>query len=65
MGLSELILIYAMNHAMWSIDDNGKPQICMTVPTESEDGKPETFKGCTSVPDEILQKWLQDSYLKV
>jgi len=65
MGLSELILIYAMNHAMWSIDDNGKPQICMTVPTESEDGKAETFKGCTSVPDEILQKWLQDSYLKV
>jgi len=65
MGLSELILIYAMNHAMWSIDEDGVPQICMEVPTESKDGKAEKFQGCTSVPDEILQKWLQDSYLKV
>ena len=65
MGLSELILIYAMNHAMWSIDEDGVPQICMEVPTESEAGKAEKFQGCTSVPDEILQKWLQDSYLRV
>jgi len=54
-----------MNHAMWSIDEDGVPQICMEVPTESKDGKAEKFQGCTSVPDEILQKWLQDSYLKV
>ena len=65
MGLSELILIYAMNHAMWSIDEDGVPQICMEVPTESEAGKAEKFQGCTSVPDEILQKWLQDKYLRV
>ena len=65
MGLSELILIYAMNHAIWSMDENGVPQICMTVPAESEDGKAETFKGCTSVPDEILYKWLEDTTVKV
>ena len=65
MGMSELILIYAMNNAMWSMDENGVPQICMEVPTESEDGKAETFKGCTAVPDEILYKWLEDTTVKV
>jgi len=60
MGLSELILIYAMNHAMWSMDENGRPQICMTVP--SEEGE---FKGCTAVPDEILYKWLEETTVKV
>jgi len=65
MGMSELILIYAMNNAMWSMDDNGRPQICMTVPTESEDGKAETFKGCTAVPDEILKEWLKHATIKV
>jgi hypothetical protein len=60
MGLSELILIYAMNHAIWSMDQNGVPQICMTVP--SEEGE---FKGCTAVPDEILYKWLEETTVKV
>lgn len=61
MGLSELILIMAMETATWSIDPDGIPQICMSVPTENE----ETFKGCTSVPDEILYKWLNDTMVKV
>lgn len=61
MGMSELILIYAMNNAMWSMDENGVPQICMEVPTENE----EIFKGCTAVPDEILYKWLEDTTVKV
>lgn len=62
MGLSELILIMAMETATWSIDPDGIPQICMSVPTETEG---ETFKGCTSVPDEILYKWLEDTMVKV
>jgi hypothetical protein len=61
MGLSELILIMAMETATWSIDSDGIPQICMKVPTENE----ETFKGCTSVPEEILYKWLEDTMVKV
>ena len=65
MGLSELVLIYAMNHAMWSMNEEGVPQICMSVPTESEEGKAETFKGCTAVPEEILYKWLNDNMVKV
>ena len=64
-GLSELILIYAMNHAMWSFNEEGQPQICMQVPTESSEGKAETFKGCTAVPDEILYKWLSETTVKV
>jgi len=62
MGLSELILIMAMETATWSIDPDGIPQICMSVPTETED---EAFKGCTSVPEEILYKWLNDTMVKV
>ena len=64
MGLSELVLIYAMNNAVWSMTENGIPQICMSVPAESEDGKAETFKGCTSVPDEILTEWLKHATIK-
>jgi hypothetical protein len=53
MGLNELILIYAMNHGVWSMDP------------ESTEEKTEFFQGCTSVPEKILNKWLQDSYMKV
>jgi len=60
MGMSELILIYAMNNAIWSMDENGVPQICMEVPTETD-----TFKGCTAVPDEILKEWLKHATIKV
>lgn len=65
MGLSELVLIYALNNAMWSMTEEGVPQICMSVPTESEDGKAETFKGCTAVPEEILFRWLKTATVKV
>ena len=64
MGLSELVLIYAMNNAMWSLTDEGVPQICMSVPTETE-GKAEIFKGCTAVPEEILNEWLKHATVKV
>jgi hypothetical protein len=49
-----------MNNAMWSMDQNGVPQICMSVPTEEN----ETFKGCTSVPEEILLEWLKTATIK-
>jgi hypothetical protein len=52
----------AMETATWSIDADGIPQICMSVPTETEG---EAFKGCTSVPEEILYKWLNDTMVKV
>ena len=61
MGLSELVLIYALNNAVWSMNDEGIPQICLSVPTEEN----ETFKGCTAVPDEILQEWLKHATIKV
>lgn len=60
MGLSELVLIYAMNNAVWSMKD-GVPQICMSVPSETEG---EVFQGCTSVPDEILYRWLEETTVK-
>ena len=59
MGMSELVLIYALNNAMWSMDENKIPQICLSVPTETD-----TFKGCTSVPDEILKEWLKHATIK-
>lgn len=61
MGMSELVLIYALNNAMWSMNEEGIPQICLSVPTEEN----ETFKGCTAVPDEILQEWLKHATIKV
>lgn len=64
MGVSELVLIYALNNAMWSMTDEGIPQICLSVPTESPEGKAETFKGCTAVPDEILTEWLKTAHIK-
>jgi hypothetical protein len=60
MGLSELVLIYAMNNAVWSMTEDGVPQICMSVPTEEN----ETFKGCTAVPEEILYEWLKTATIK-
>jgi len=65
MGLSELILIYTMNHGVWSMDPDGLHQICLKVPIESTEEKTEFFQGCTSVPEKILNKWLQDSHIKV
>ena len=65
MGVSELVLIYALNNAMWSMTDEGIPQICLSVPTESPEGKAETFKGCTAVPEEILTEWLKHATIKV
>ena len=64
MGLSELVLIYALNNAMWSMTDEGIPQICLSVPTESPEGKAENFKGCTAVPEEILTEWLKNATIK-
>lgn len=61
MGLSELVLIYAMNNAVWNMTEDGVPQICMSVPTENS----ETFKGCTAVPEEILSEWLKTAHIKV
>jgi len=61
MGLSELVLIYALNNAVWSMTDEGVPQICLSVPTEEND----TFKGCTAVPEEILNEWLKHATVKV
>lgn len=65
MSLSELVLIYALNNGVWKMTEEGVPQICLSVPVESEDGKSETFQGCTSVPEEILYKWLLTTTVKV
>jgi len=65
MGITELVLIMAMEGAVWSLNSDGTPQICMSVPTESEEGKSETFQGCTAVPQEILYKWLAETTVKV
>jgi hypothetical protein len=63
-GLSELVLIYAMNHGVWSMGSDGLPQICLKVPIESTEDKTEFFQGCTSVPEEILYKWLEETTVK-
>ena len=65
MGLNELILIYAMNHGVWKMNDEGVPQICLSVPVESPEGTSETFQGCTAVPEEILLEWLRTTYKEV
>ena len=65
MSITELILIMAMEGAVWSLNSNNTPQICMSVPTESKEGKSETFEGCTTVPKEILYKWLAETTVKV
>ena len=65
MGLNELILIYAMNHGVWKMNDEGVPQICMSVPVEAPDGTSENFQGCTAVPEEVLLEWLRLTYKEV
>jgi hypothetical protein len=65
MSMAEIVLIYALNHGVWKMTDEGIPQICLSVPVEKEDGTSETFQGCTAVPEEILYKWLSDTTIKV
>jgi hypothetical protein len=65
MGISELVLIYALNHATWSMNDKGIPQICLRVPVEASEGTSETFQGCTAVPEEILLEWLSRATVRV
>jgi hypothetical protein len=65
MSMAEMVLIYALNHGVWKMNEEGVPQICLSVPVETLDGKTENFEGCTAVPEEILYKWLSDTTLKV
>lgn len=65
MGLNELILIYALNHGVWKMTDEGVPQICLSVPVEAPEGTSETFQGCTAVPEEMLLEWLRTNYKEV
>lgn len=65
MSVAELVLIYALNNAVWKMTDDGVPQICMSVPVDKPDGSTENFQGCTAVPDKILRKWLEDTHIKV
>ena len=65
MSMAELVLIYALNHGVWKMTDEGVPQICLSVPVESSEGKTETFQGCTPVPEEILLEWLRLTYKEV
>jgi hypothetical protein len=65
MSMAEMVLIYALNHGVWKMTEDGLPQICLSVPVESEDGKSETFQGCTAVPEEMLYRWLSATTVKV
>jgi hypothetical protein len=65
MSMAELVLIYALNHGVWKMTEEGTPQICLSVPVESSEGKTETFEGCTPVPEEILLEWLRTTYKQV
>jgi len=58
-SVAEMVLIYALNHGVWKINEEGVPQICLSVPVESSEGKTESFQGCTAVPEEILLEWLK------
>jgi len=64
-SLSELVLIYALNHGVWKMTDEGVPQICLSVPVETSKGTSETFQGCTAVPEEVLLEWLRTNYKEV
>jgi hypothetical protein len=64
-SLSELVLIYALNHGVWKMTEEGVPQICLSVPVEAPDGTSETFQGCTAVPEEVLLEWLRTNYKEV
>jgi hypothetical protein len=65
MSMAELVLIYTLNHGVWKMTEEGVPQICLSVPVESPEGKTETFQGCTAVPEEILLEWLRTNYKQV
>ena len=60
-----MVLIYALNHGVWKMTEEGVPQICLSVPVESAEGTSETFQGCTAVPEEILLEWLKTNYKEV
>ena len=60
-----MVLIYALNNAVWKMTEEGVPQICLSVPVESPDGTSETFQGCTAAPEEVLLEWLRTHYTKV
>jgi hypothetical protein len=60
-----MVLIYALNHGVWKMDKEGVPQICLSVPVETSEGKTENFQGCTSVPEEVLLEWLRTTYTQV
>ena len=65
MSMAEMVLIYALNHGVWKMTEEGVPQICLSVPVDAPDGTSETFQGCTAVPEEILLEWLKTAYVKV
>jgi hypothetical protein len=65
MSMAELVLIYALNNGVWKMTEEGVPQICLSVPVESSEGKTENFQGCTAVPEEILLEWLRTTYKQV
>jgi len=63
--MAEMVLIYALNNAVWKMTEDGVPQICLSVPVEAPDGTSETFQGCTAAPEEVLLEWLRTHYTKV
>ena len=63
--MAEMVLIYALNNAVWKMTEDGVPQICLSVPVEAPDGTSETFQGCTAAPEEVLLEWLKTHYTKV
>jgi len=65
MSMAELVLIYALNHGVWKMNEEGVPQICLSVPVETSEGTSETFQGCTKVPEEVLLEWLRTNYKEV
>ena len=38
MSMAEMVLIYALNHGVWKMTEEGVPQICLSVPVEAPDG---------------------------
>ena len=65
MSMAEMVLIYALNNAVWKMTEDNVPQICLSVPVETPEGKTETFQGCTAAPEEVLLEWLRTHYTKV
>jgi hypothetical protein len=63
--MAEMVLIYALNNGVWKMTEEGVPQICLSVPVETPEGKTETFQGCTAVPEVMLLEWLRTTYKEV